>query len=105
MELYGIVACAIICRPRPANGKLMITQHINYTHAWYSNFGKVRPFGHGGSHKQSAIGTAVDSQFIMACVLVIYKVLGRRYKIVEHILLVQFGSCFMPFFSILSSTP
>ena len=102
-HLFRVLAGAIVTGPVPADGELVIAQHVHHTHFRDGNAKQFRTLCHAGSHKQSAIRTAYDSQLILAGITLTDQPFCSTDEIVEHVLLLHLRACQMPFLTILTT--
>ena len=103
-HLLGIFAGAIVGSPVPADGELMIAEHVHDTHLGNGHTEQVGTLGHAGTDKQSAIGTTHNGQFIAGGVALADEVFGCSDEVVEDILLLHLGTCHVPRLAILATT-
>ena len=105
VEALQAVAGAVIGCPGPADGKLMIPQHIHNTDLGNSHPEQFGSLGHNRSNQKSAIGTSHDRKLIGGSIFLGDQVFGSGNKIIKYILLLFLDTGFMPFFPVLSPTP
>ena len=104
LELILIVARAVLNSPTPTDRKLVVAQHIEYTHCGQADSIEIRALHLASTHQQTTIRATCDSQLLRRGVTLSDQILGSRDEVIEYVLLVFEHTCFVPLLAILTAT-
>ena len=102
-HLRGVVAGAVVGGPVPADGELMVAQHVHDTDLGDGDTEEVGTLRHAGSDKQASIGAADDGEKVAGGIALADEVLGSGDEVVEDVLLLHLGTGEMPLLAILAA--
>lgn len=104
-KLFGVVRRAVVADPGPADREFVEPQHVEHADAGERGAEQVGTLRQACADQQTAVGATADGQLFARGVTVVDEVFGRGNKIVKDVLLVELGSCFVPFAAILAAAP
>src|SRR3712207_3615500 len=102
-HFLAVLACPVIACPVPADGELVVAEHIHYPHLRNRHTEEVGALRHAGSYQQSAVRTAYNGYSLFVRIFIVDQVFGGGDEVVEYILLLHLRAGDVPFFAILAS--
>ena len=102
-HLLRVLAGAVVGCPIPADGELMIAQHVHHANLWDGYAEEVGALRHAGTYQQSAVRTAHDGYLVVGGVFLADEPLGSPDEVVEDVLLLHLRTCQMPLLTILAT--
>ena len=102
-EMVGVVRPAVVGGPGPADGELVIPEHVQDTDGRDGRGEEFGPLGHAGTDEEAAVAGPGDGELLARGVALGDQVLGRGDEVVEHVLLLLEDALFVPRHSVLPS--
>ena len=99
-EILLVVARAVLHHPAPADGELVVAEHVHDPDRREGHPEKVGPPGHRRPDEQAAVRAALDGQEVLRGVLLADQVFGRRDEVVEDVGLVEEHPRLVPGFAV-----
>ena len=99
----GAVRAAVLGDPAPADGELVVAEHVHHAHRREGHARQLRALCHGGAHKESAVGAAGDGQAVIGRVSFRDQVFACGDEVVEDVLLLEQHAALVPFLTELAA--
>lgn len=99
-HLLAVGTGAVIGGPGPADGEFMVAEHVHHPDRRKGYLEKVRPLVGDSPHEKPSVRPSLNGQLPAGGVFLADQEFSRGNEIVKDILLLQFGACFVPLFSI-----
>lgn len=104
MDFLLVLAAAVVAGPSPTDGEFVEAEHVHHADGGQGGSVELGPLGHAGADEEAAIAASADGEAVGRGVLVGDEPFGRPDKVVEDVLLLQFGAGFVPGFAVLAPT-
>ena len=100
----GTVGAAVFWNPAPADRELMVAKHVHHADCGKRHAGQIRTLCHGGTHKESAVGSAGDGQAVVGRVSFCDQVFPRGDEVVKYVLLLEQHAALVPILAEFTTT-
>ena len=102
-HLLAVFTGAVIAGPVPADGKLVVAEHIHHTYLRDGYTEEVGTLRHTGAYQQTAVGTADNRYLVFIGVFLADEIFSGRDEVVEHVLFLHFGSGYVPVLTVFAA--